>query len=107
MVIQLSQAFRGTDYIPEKYMTQKQLIIRYLQECNEWKPAYHLRGLATPFGFLGHQADRRARELAVEGKLQHKIEGGYAWYRATPLQYKTFLVKGDNNEVLEVIKVPI
>ena len=107
LVIQPSQVFRGTDYIPEKCMTQKQIIVRYLESCNGWRPAYTLRGLNTPFGFLGHQADRRARELAAEGKLQHKIEGGYAWYRATPLQYKTLFVRGDHGEVIQTINLPI
>lgn len=75
-------------------ITQKQIIIRYLQEINDWKPAYQLRGLSTAFGFLGHQADRRARELAAENKIEHKIEGGYAWYRAKKDAYKLQKVVG-------------
>lgn len=84
-------------------MTQKELIVRHLQDCNDWRPTYSLRGLATPLGFLGHQADCRARELAVEGKVEHKIEGGYAWYRAKPLVYQTFKVEG-MDKVIKILK---
>lgn len=63
--------------------SQKKLITEYLESVpNEWVRAYDLRGKATEFGFLGHQADRRARELATDGIVEHRISEGYAEYRA-------------------------
>lgn len=75
-------------------MKQKDIIVRFLQDSNAWFPAYKLRGLPTKYGFCGHQADRRARELAVEGKVEHKIDGGYAWYRAKQVPMQTYRVEG-------------
>ncbi len=88
-------------------ITQKQIIIRHLQEMNKWVPAYHLRGVGTSFGFIGHQGDRRCRELVKEGKLQHKIEGGFAWYRAMPVEYQTYRVVGDRGETLKVLRLQL
>lgn len=65
-----------------KIMTQKQIIIKWLEYKNEWIPAYKMRSVETPYGWLGFQADRRCRELAHEGKIEHKIDNGYAYYRA-------------------------
>lgn len=66
-------------------MTQHQIIKKYLESLGgTWIKAYHLRGLSTPFGFSGHQADRRARELAERGEIDHRVSGKYAEYRAKP-----------------------
>ena|SRR3990167_4418720 len=73
-------------------MSQKQLIVKYLRSVWEaydikeycWIKAYQLRGKQTQYGFLGHQADRRARELANEGLLERRIKDGYAEYRFIP-----------------------
>jgi hypothetical protein len=70
-------------------LTQKQAIISYLRWVNDWIPSYKLRSLETPFGWIGIQGDRRARELAQEGKIDHKIEGKYSYYKAKEPQYKT------------------
>lgn len=70
-------------------MNQKIIIIKYLELVNDWIPAYKLRGRDTSFGWLGHQADRRARELAQEGKIEHRINGKYAEYRVKrPIELK-------------------
>jgi hypothetical protein len=63
-------------------MTQKEMIIKYLELLDCWIPAYNLRSRKTIFGFLGHQSDRRARELAAEGKIERKLNGKYAYYHA-------------------------
>lgn len=88
-------------------MTQKQIIIRHLQTKNDWTPAYKLRGVATVFGFIGHQGDRRCRELCENGKLEHKIEGGYAWYRVKSLSYKPYKVLLPDGSVDKIINLPI
>jgi hypothetical protein len=84
--------------------TQKQIIIRYLQELNEWTPAYKLRGVGTPFGFIGHQGDRRCRELAAEGKVEHKIENGFSYYRST-LVRKVYTVLDSNGQPYKKILI--
>lgn len=63
-------------------MTQNQVILAYLKDVNDWIPAYRLRGLNTSFGFTGHQSDRRARELATKGLIEHRINGKFAEYRS-------------------------
>lgn len=64
-------------------MSQKKLIIKYLESLNGgWVHAYDLRGKVTRDGFLGHAGDRRARELAHAGAIEHRIKDGYAEYRA-------------------------
>ncbi len=74
-------------------ITQREIILRYLRSIpDQWVKAYDLRGKATPFGFSGHQADRRARELAEEGliEVQHSK---YAEYRAMkPKKVEWFVV---------------
>lgn len=79
-------------------MTQKQLIVEYLRSLNgEWERAYNLRGRDTVFGFLGHQADRRARELAADGEIEHRMNEGFAEYRIPapkPVQNQLFKVGG-------------
>jgi len=64
-------------------MTQKKAIIEYLKFIKTWVPAYDLRGVNTQFGFLGHQADRRCRELYNEGKIDRKEnpENGFVYYK--------------------------
>ena len=87
-------------------MSQKTLICDYLawkwkndwqlpREEQGWIRAYELRGKDTPFGFLGHQADRRARELAESGMIEHRIKDKYAEYR-----YK---VSYDSEKVNEIL----
>ncbi len=64
-------------------MTQKKILVERLKDIGDWIPAYKLRGVNTPYGFCGHQADRRLRELAAEGKILHRINGKYAEYKYT------------------------
>ncbi len=86
-------------------MTQKQIIISYLRWLNDWCPAYDLRGKNTPFGFTGHQADRRARELANEGKILHKIEGKYSYYRSKEAPAKEYKVLDALGNPYQTIKL--
>ena len=65
-------------------MSQKKLLVKYLKYMNDWIPAYSLRGTNTPFGFLGHQADRRLRELLNEGYLERRLSGKFVEYRYLP-----------------------
>jgi hypothetical protein len=74
--------------------SQKRTILLYLRDVrmgdweNGWVPAYKLRGKQTDYGFLGHQADRRLRELYNEGKVERRINRGYVEYRWTPVEEK-------------------
>ena len=69
-----------------KQLTQKEIILFYLRDNfkenpESWIKAYELRGKSTKYGFTGHQADRRAREMAHDGVIEHRIKDGYAEYR--------------------------
>ena len=89
-------------------MTQKQIILNKLQESKDWTPAWDLEKVSTKWGWIGTSGSRRARELAVEGKIDHKIEGGYAWYRAKEPQYTTYHVVGNDGKIektLNILKV--
>lgn len=86
-------------------ITQKQIIINYLQERNDWTPSHFLQGVPTRWGFIGSEGKRRARELVVEGKLEHKIEGKFVYYRVKPLQYKQYKVLGVDGQVEKLINV--
>lgn len=62
--------------------TQKYKILAFLRSkrfedpYEGWVRAYSLRGAE-----YGHQADRRARELAQAELIEHRLEGKFAAYR--------------------------
>ena len=62
-------------------LTQHQIIKKYLEFRGEWIASYDLLKINTPYGWLGSQADRRARELAERGEIERKQIGEYAYYR--------------------------
>jgi hypothetical protein len=60
-----------------KKLSQKQIVLNYLQSINDWVPSYQLTKLNTPWGFIGSQGDRRARELSTNDcpfALMNKVE---------------------------------
>lgn len=76
-----------------KKLSQKQILILYLKQIfdgmidknNAWVRAWEMRGRETPYGFTGHQADKRLRELAIDGIIDRKInDDGYSCYRYKP-----------------------
>ncbi len=75
-------------------LTQKDIILKFLRSMPEtWFRSYDLRGRNTPFGFAGHQADRRAREMAEDKIIEVRHIGKYAEYRAKPpLKIEKFIV---------------
>lgn len=84
-------------------MTQKQIILKYLEYVGEPVPAYKLRSVSTPFGFLGHQADRVCRKLAQEGYITRVQMGKYAGYLTkSDKRYKEVKVEG-TNEVRKIL----
>jgi hypothetical protein len=63
-------------------VTQKEIILKLLEsQPDTWFRSYEIRGKYTPFGFAGHQADRRARELAEIGAIDVRHKDKYAEYR--------------------------
>lgn len=89
-----------------KKLTQPEIILKLLREFPEqWFHSYELRGRSTPWGFCGHQADRRAREMAEQGTIEVRHDGKYAMYRAKPpvKMTKVFAVLPDGNR--ELIRV--
>jgi hypothetical protein len=47
----------------------------------DWKPSYELVKVNTPKGWLGNSADRIARYMALDGKIERKRDGKYAFYK--------------------------
>ena len=60
--------------------TQKQIILKVLQEAQDWVEGYKLIRTNTNWGYLGPQAGRRCRELVKEGIIHRKQEGKYVFY---------------------------
>jgi len=75
-------------------MTQKDVIIRWLSIQDDWIPSFKLRGISTPFGFIGSQGDRRCRELFEAGKIQRKLIGKYVYYKVEPKPMRIYKVEG-------------
>lgn len=69
-------------------MTQQQIILKLLEESNEWTPSYDLVKRSTKYGWIGTSGDRRARELAEMGLVERKEEGQYAYFRVKQKQPK-------------------
>lgn len=85
--------------------TQKEILKRYLRQKQDWVFAYDLRGRVTDFGFTGHQADRRARELAEDGEILVRQEGKFAQYKtkeAPPVKYE-FVDLPDGTRIARII----
>lgn len=65
-----------------KKLTQTQIIVHLLRaNAGEWFLSYQLCKVNTPFGWLGLQGPRRARELAEANEIEREDEGKYAKYR--------------------------
>jgi len=54
-------------------MTQKNIVLSYLKNKRRWIPSYDLVKIATPYGFLPKNGDRRARELVAAGIVEREI----------------------------------
>ena len=64
--------------------TQKGILLMALEDEGGWVEGFRLRGVATPYGFTGHSADRRLRELAEDGRIDSRTNSkGFAEYRIT------------------------
>lgn len=63
-------------------LTQKEIILRHLKDAgSEWTPAFKLRSVSTPYGWIGHQGDRVCRKLTETGVIERRIIRRYAHYR--------------------------
>jgi hypothetical protein len=58
-------------------MSQKQIILSYLMDLNDWEYEHKIRALDTPFGWIGARGDRDVRELIEEGKVDSGWRGKY------------------------------
>ena len=74
--------------------TLKQIIVKRLEEVNDWIPGYDLEKVNTRFGWLGTSSTRRCRELFNEGKILRKISGKYVYYKSLEVKYETYRVQG-------------
>lgn len=53
-------------------LTQEEIIMRVVSQSSDPVPSWEVQKVSTPWGWLGHSADRTARKMAEQGKL-HKI----------------------------------
>lgn len=60
-----------------KEKTQKQIILEYLKDLNDWQFEYKIRAINTPFGWIGARGDRNVRQLIKDGKIDHDMKGKY------------------------------
>lgn len=60
-----------------KKKTQKQIILDYLKDLNDWQFEYKIRSVHTPFGFIGARGDRDVRDLIKADKVDHDMRGKY------------------------------
>lgn len=68
-------------------LSAKGIIVRYLQkQPDKWFWGYELEKVSTPYGWIGTQGQRRARELAEDGKLDRRIKDGLVQYRISKPQ---------------------
>jgi len=61
-------------------MTQKEIIMRLLSN-GEWIKSYELVKVNTPWGWLGTDGTRRARELVESGWAERRKNGKYEEFR--------------------------
>ena len=60
-----------------KKLTQKEIILAYLKDLNDWQEEYKIRAIHTPFGWIGARGDRNVRELIEDGLVDHDMRGKY------------------------------
>lgn len=76
----ITPLYTGATY--NRFMSMKEKILKTLKKMNgEWIYGYELHGMTTDYGKLGSSAERRARELHEEGKLERRKFNGKAQYR--------------------------
>jgi len=83
-----------------KKPTQHQIIVKHLSDSlSVWVDEFRLRGLATPYGFIGDEAKKRCREFfppeeykatyQMDGNiyyLERRLEGKYAEIRVADIR---------------------
>ncbi len=62
-------------------LTYEEIIMRVLEESNDWVPSFNLIKTNTKWGWLGTSADREARRLAENNLIERKRDGRYTYYR--------------------------
>ena len=60
--------------------TQEEIIARVVAHASEPVPSWNLQKANTPWGWLGHSADRMARKMAEQGKLHKTYVCKYVHY---------------------------
>lgn len=68
-------------------LSAKEIIVRLLHtNADRWFWGYELEKVGTPYGWIGTQGQRRARELAEDGRLDRRIKDGLVQYRISKPQ---------------------
>ena len=72
-----------------KKLSVSEIIYEYLKErAGEYHAGYEFCNKTVTVGnytyWLGSSADRKARQLAIDGKIERVRKGKYAFYRVKP-----------------------
>lgn len=62
-------------------MENKEKIIKYLKEIDDWVLAGKIRSIETKFGWIGFRGDRDTRSLVQAGVLERRLNGKFAEVR--------------------------
>lgn len=72
-----------------KKLSQKEIVRKLLRnEPDKWFYTYDLQKVNTEYGWLGTQADRRARELRTAGILESRPAGQYEQFKYIPTRHE-------------------
>ncbi len=61
-------------------LTQEEIIMRVVSQSADPVPSWNLQKASTPWGWLGHSADRMARKMAEQGKLHKTYKKKFVYY---------------------------
>lgn len=87
-----------------KKLTQREIILALLRsQPSRYFFSYELLKAETPYGWLGSQGDRRARELAEDNLIEVCHDGKYAEYKALPAK-EVVIYRAEGREVAKITK---
>jgi hypothetical protein len=74
------EAGNGFNRMMDRKHTQEEIIMNVVSHSADPVPSWNLQKVNTPWGWLGHSADRMARKMAEQGKLHKNYVRKYVYY---------------------------
>jgi hypothetical protein len=62
-------------------MTDKEIIVLYLRDLDDWMLEGMVRSIDTKYGHIGFRGDRNVRDLVKAGILEKRMRGRFAEVR--------------------------